>query len=104
MKSLLVALVTLAFVIPAASLHVDGSLQKRAASSASEELKPLPELRLADFDGKTVGADTLKGNIVVLDFWATWCLPCIGEIPLLNGIQQKYRDKGLKVVGVTMVS
>jgi thiol-disulfide isomerase/thioredoxin len=104
MKSLLATLATLVLVIPAVSLHVNPALQNSATQAASEALKPLPELRLTDFDGKTVGADALKGNIVVLDFWATWCLPCIGEIPLLNGIQQKYQDKGLKVIGVTMAS
>ena len=54
------------------------------------ELTPLPEINLQDFDGKKVAAGELKGNILVLDFWATWCVPCLAEIPVWNNLQQKY--------------
>ena len=67
-------------------------------------LKPLPEINLQDFDGKKVAASELKGNVLVLDFWATWCVPCLAEIPVWNNLQQKYGDKGLKVIGVTLAS
>jgi thiol-disulfide isomerase/thioredoxin len=40
----------------------------------------------------------------VLDFWATWCLPCIAEIPSLNRLQEKYASRGVKVVGVALAS
>jgi len=68
------------------------------------ELKALPKLNLQDFEGKAVPSDQFKGNIVVLDFWATWCVPCIGEIPTFNRLQEKYGDKGVKVVGIAMAS
>jgi thiol-disulfide isomerase/thioredoxin len=67
-------------------------------------LKPLPALTLMDFDGKAVAPDGFRGNIVVLDFWATWCGPCIVEIPGYNKLQEKYAAQGVKVVGVTMAS
>ncbi|MFY9555624.1 MAG: redoxin family protein [Blastocatellia bacterium] len=76
-----------------------------APSPSSSELKPLPTINLQDFDGKAVAAaDQFKGNIVVLDFWATWCVPCIAEIPTLNRLQEKYGAQGVKVVGVAMAS
>jgi thiol-disulfide isomerase/thioredoxin len=95
----LAAIITLA--IPAISMKVN---QDASASSSSEELKALPEINLQDFEGKKVSSDELRGSILVLDFWATWCTPCLAEVPMLNKLQEKYAGKGLKVIGVTMVS
>jgi len=49
---------------------------------------------------KELSLASLRGKPVVLDFWATWCGPCQAEMPIVNGISQRYRDKGLVVVGV----
>ena len=97
MKALLLVAATIALAVPAASMQSD-----RAA--AEGELKPMPALSLKDFDGKAIESDKLKGNVLVLDFWATWCGPCIAEIPALNRLQEKYAAKGLKVIGVTIAS
>ena len=82
------------------------SLSRPAAQSANgdAELKPLPEIRLQDFDGKLVKAESLKASVYIFDFWATWCGPCLLEIPVWNQLQAKYGDQGLKVVGVTLAS
>jgi thiol-disulfide isomerase/thioredoxin len=93
----------IAFCGAARSVRVSQDAAGVAAPSASQ-LKPLPPLNLQDFDGKTVPADSLKGSIVVLDFWATWCKPCLAEIPALNHLQEKYGNRGVKVIGVTMAS
>ncbi len=84
--------------VPAFSI---GTIQDTGQATA---LTPLPEINLQDFDGKKVAAGQLKGSVLVLDFWATWCNPCIAEIPAWNNLQQKYGDKGVKVIGVTLAS
>ncbi|HEX5732318.1 MAG TPA: TlpA disulfide reductase family protein [Blastocatellia bacterium] len=102
MKFWLMLIAVVVFAAPALSMQAG----KSAAYPGQEPmtLKPLPALTLMDFDGKAVAPDEFKGNIVVLDFWATWCGPCIVEIPGYNKLQEKYASKGVKVVGVTMVS
>jgi thiol-disulfide isomerase/thioredoxin len=49
---------------------------------------------------KTLDLSNLRGRAVVLDFWATWCGPCQAEAPIVNTIAQRYKDRGLAVVGV----
>jgi cytochrome c-type biogenesis protein len=65
-------------------------------------LKPAPDIRLKDLDGKDVSLADYKGKVVFVNFWATWCDPCRVEIPWLIDLQSKYAGKGFTVVGVAM--
>lgn len=56
---------------------------------------------LKDVDGKDVRLASYKGKVVLLNFWATWCGPCKVEIPWFNEFQQKYRDRGFVVLGIS---
>ncbi len=71
---------------------------------AGQESAPLPEFSLRTLNGQTVTSQELKDSIVVLDFWATWCEGCITEIPAFNRLEQKYRPRGVKVIGLAVQS
>jgi thiol-disulfide isomerase/thioredoxin len=60
-----------------------------------------PHLVLKDLKGRTVRLSDFKGKTVLLNFWATWCIPCRAEIPQLVKWQKQYKSKGLQIVGIT---
>ncbi len=68
----------------------------------SFEGKQVPAFTMKDLNGKTVSKENLKGKVVLLDFWATWCGPCIQASPLMQKLHAKYAKKGLTVVGVNV--
>jgi cytochrome c biogenesis protein CcmG/thiol:disulfide interchange protein DsbE len=72
------------------------------ALRADAQEKPAPEIRLKDLNGKEVSLADYKGQVVLLNFWATWCDPCRVEIPWLIDLQAKYASRGFTVVGVAM--
>ena len=61
-----------------------------------------PAWHFTDLQGNVVTSDSLKGKVIVLDFWATWCGPCKKEIPNLIKLQKQYGEQGLAIVGVAM--
>jgi len=67
------------------------------ATSAPRDRKTAPDFALKDVTGATVSLSAGKGNVVLLDFWATWCHGCKTEIPWFMEFATKYRDKGLAV-------
>ncbi len=60
------------------------------------------DFELKDLTGKTYKLSDFKGKVVILDFWATWCPPCIKSVPFFKEIYDKYRDKGLVVIGISV--
>ena len=63
-----------------------------------------PDFSLADLDGNTITLQQMKGKVVLLNFWGTWCGPCRKEIPDFINLSKKYKKDGLEIVGITLTS
>ncbi len=70
------------------------------AFQAAAAERSLPEFKLKLLDGKVVYSKNLRGKVTVIDFWATWCKPCIAEIPEYNRFYREYRRKGVVFIAV----
>jgi len=63
---------------------------------------PAPAFTLQSVDGKTVSLAQYKGDVVMINFWASWCGPCRQEMPLLDDIYKQYKDMGFTLIGVNV--
>jgi len=76
-----------------------GDAQYRAEHAALEG-NPMPAITVTDWINGQVVRDDMKGKVVLVDFYATWCGPCMASIPHNNELLAKYKDQGLVIVGV----
>jgi thiol-disulfide isomerase/thioredoxin len=63
--------------------------------------KPL-DIAFTDVEGRAVDLKALRGKVVLIDFWATWCGPCIAELPNIRKVYADYHDKGFEIVGIAL--
>jgi cytochrome c biogenesis protein CcmG, thiol:disulfide interchange protein DsbE len=63
--------------------------------------QPSPALVADTLDGRTFDLDALRGKVVIVNFWATWCPPCREEMPALDAFYQRYRNKGVELIGMS---
>lgn len=76
---------------------------REETSSAGQSLSAEgPEWSLSRLDGSILSSEDLKGKVVVVDFWATWCPPCRAEIPGYIEMQRELGDDGLVIVGISL--
>jgi cytochrome c biogenesis protein CcmG/thiol:disulfide interchange protein DsbE len=87
-----VLLLTLA--VTALLLRGSGSVSPTAVGNLA------PEFSLADLDGNPVSLAELRGRPVIVNFWASWCVPCVEEFPLLRDAAARHADDGLVIVGI----
>lgn len=87
-------------VIPR-TLRLPFLLLASASLLAQSVAKPAPEIALADLNGQKHALADFRGKIVVLNFWATWCIPCEEEMPLLKEVQKKHGER-VTVIAVSL--
>jgi cytochrome c-type biogenesis protein len=91
----------LASILPnlESKLHLRGNTN--APTPEKQTFTPAPDVKFTRLDGSPFRLNDLRGRVVLLNFWATWCIPCRSEIPSLSAMQKDLEGKGLSVIGVS---
>jgi len=93
----------LAAVIPnlESLLHLRGAEPPPPPTNASANFPSAPDVQFSKLDGSPLRLKDLRGRVVMLNFWATWCIPCRSEIPSLSAMQKDFDSRGLSIIGVS---
>jgi peroxiredoxin len=84
------------------ALSFSGLIYYSLRDTSAQEGKPAPLFSVKTDQGHSVTPTSFGGKVLVLNFWATWCSPCVQEIPSLNQFQRRFADQGVVVVAVSI--
>jgi len=99
---LLVLLLTASLIGIVVGCSTTASEPSGKTASGVPDYGPAPAVTFQALDGQSVSLESLRGKVVLVNFWATWCEPCRAEIPELIEFQRKYAPRGFTVLGVAM--
>ncbi len=92
----------LMILMPALFLPASGARAEEAAGGS--EVYPMTEFTVHSLDGRLLDSKAMRGKVVLIDIWATWCSPCLFAMPELNRIYTDFRGRGLEMVGIAVDS
>ncbi|MFC2164360.1 TlpA family protein disulfide reductase [Acidobacteriota bacterium] len=81
----------------------DGYAQQEYSGNYPPIGESAPEWTLTTYSGEDISLKDLRGKVVVMDFWATWCGPCVESIPKLQALYDKYKDRNVEILGITFL-
>ena len=84
------------------AIALAGILLATVLFSGEQEPKMAPDFSLLSLDGETVTLSELRGNVVVIDFWATWCRPCLKSFPNLHAVVDRHQDRGVVLLVISL--
>ena len=84
------------------ALFATALLGSSCAAWALQSRDPLPAVVLANGQGEQVALQSLRGRVLLVDFWASWCVPCRQSFPFLNRLHARYEAQGLSVIGINV--
>ena len=86
------------------SVRLAAAKPKAAKPKADDRIGKPVDIKFTSIDGKKVNVSKMKGKVVLIDFWATWCGPCVAELPNVKRAYDKLHPKGFEIVGISLDS